>query len=1633
MDRKRNDKPNVASGGKATNHAKAKPKERVDSESKSKLTPKSILKNWEDDLRTKLGKQFRYASQIILTGRIPSVRPPEQLNAALMRQTAIDEETQRQVEAGVAADAVVINFPASTYDQVIDAYHHGDHELYQLVHGLGNADSARLNTFFNTIFQEDLKLYRQEIRDLKNELPLIYNSILDEIGKESKDRLKTHRSVDWNALETEQNPAELIKAIRVAHTLEPTGSKSINQLNARRSYERLVMSENESPEAFKVRFQNAMDIRYQLGLDEISEEEQAQDFLSKLFKPIYGELLHEIERDDITGKKNYPVSLAEAYDIVVSYRPKHRPQRTSSTVFSVSDESGSTGSRTKNRNKNLGPGSGSGLKNGDECTGSSDKHEVRSKNRAVSGRDSAPGKTVNKIKCYICKGPHKVDHCPNRKAVEEFLKSREEDDNDVANWVEGNINCVICNELSNELQNVYSTQDDNRSDDGHLQEWSNVTIVYLDNCADTSVFNNPNLVTDFKPIRHSIGGVDASQPGMLCEGIGKFLSAFPVNIARNARQNLWSEGTVVKMPGWSIWTDNKNYDKTVLSPNGEKYLFKLVGRRWCRDFANDLLINWVASVETVLENELMYNKKEVERAKLAKILTRRMGYPSAYKLINMIERGVLNNCPVTAKDVIRALKIYGIDIFYLKGKETHRSVTFEEAVSVPRLIDKKQVLYFDNMFIVKMCFLISVSKPMGLITVTPLGKHSGTRSAVNLKEAIRQHINVYAKYGFIIAEVHSDSEAGIVAEQEWLANHGIAYVPNPEDVKVGIVENGIKRIKNTARCILHSVPFHLSYILLIWLVCYSVYCINFQISRVGREGLCPRQELTGIRPDVKRDFRVGFCDFAECFQKSAGNSMDQRTVGAIALCPTGSQTGAVKFLSLASGKVITRNQFKILPIPKEYILFMNEWAKLKADVPGDLSTTWGKYLEIDNMDDDEGPEVDGSLPLLLQRYQSPAINVDAPRIPESVIHPDFTEHRESHTGGSVVNSEKLPAASTAVAAAAADVRATERSEPNVDVLADSGVPLLSDDEQQSDEKIMHLSAGVTAAAAGPEKTVNGKITDTLAPNILWIGGHDKNGNNYVFNMTLTKSIQLHGEKAKEAAKSEIMQLHNKPVWRGIEPIKSKLIPKSHIIHGKLFMKDKLNINRVLEKIKGRYVSRGDQVPIELRDYVDSPTVSAEALFIMLAIFAKEDRHIVGYDVPAAYLNAQRDPSSKKIYMRLNKDITNIILENDVSFAKFVDANGTSVVEIIRALYGLSDSSGLWYQEVSKFLKSIGFKENDVIPCVFNKIIDGSQCTIMLYVDDMLIAHVSSKEVKAITDALDAKYGKGTISDGKVIQFLGMKIEKEGNGVIAISMPKHIEELLEDWNIQSTSEYPAGYNLFEVKDDSPLLSEEMASKFHSGVASALYISKRGPRPDILLPINYLATRVQSPAEDDLKKFIKVLKYLNGSKDLVMRLYIGKTNVLYLYVDASYGVHSKGQSHTGSVLKYGLATIQVKSSKQKVVAKSSCESELIGASDEAGQLLHMNEFLEAQGYSEENPVPGVLFQDNQAAIRLEQNGKKSSNRTKHISIRNFWIKDQVRLGKIEVRYLKTTEMIADLLTKPVQGELFYKLRKLLMNEK
>jgi len=72
------------------------------------------------------------------------------------------------------------------------------------------------------------------------------------------------------------------------------------------------------------------------------------------------------------------------------------------------------------------------------------------------------------------------------------------------------------------------------------------------------------------------------------------------------------------------------------------------------------------------------------------------------------------------------------------------------------------------------------------------------------------------------------------------------------------------------------------------------------------------------------------------------------------------------------------------------------------------------------------------------------------------------------------------------------------------------------------------------------------------------------------------------------------------------------------------------------------------------------------------------------------------------------------------------------------------------------------------------------------------------------------------------------------------------------------------------------------------------------------------------------------------------------------------------------------------------------------------------------------PAKIYQDNMSTIALADKGRSTSERTRHINVRYFFTKDKVESGE-----LVTEEMLADLLTKPLQGALFRRLRNQLLN--
>ena len=91
--------------------------------------------------------------------------------------------------------------------------------------------------------------------------------------------------------------------------------------------------------------------------------------------------------------------------------------------------------------------------------------------------------------------------------------------------------------------------------------------------------------------------------------------------------------------------------------------------------------------------------------------------------------------------------------------------------------------------------------------------------------------------------------------------------------------------------------------------------------------------------------------------------------------------------------------------------------------------------------------------------------------------------------------------------------------------------------------------------------------------------------------------------------------------------------------------------------------------------------------------------------------------------------------------------------------------------------------------------------------------------------------------------------------------------------------------------------------------------------------------------------------------------------------------------------------------------------------------MKYFLEAQGYPSEQTI---LYQDNTSAILLENNGRSSSGKsTRHIKIRYYFIKDRIESGDLEIQHCPTDDLIADYMSKPLQGAKFYRFCKAILN--
>ena len=112
----------------------------------------------------------------------------------------------------------------------------------------------------------------------------------------------------------------------------------------------------------------------------------------------------------------------------------------------------------------------------------------------------------------------------------------------------------------------------------------------------------------------------------------------------------------------------------------------------------------------------------------------------------------------------------------------------------------------------------------------------------------------------------------------------------------------------------------------------------------------------------------------------------------------------------------------------------------------------------------------------------------------------------------------------------------------------------------------------------------------------------------------------------------------------------------------------------------------------------------------------------------------------------------------------------------------------------------------------------------------------------------------------------------------------------------------------------------------------------------------------------------------------------------------------------------------------IALSSTEAEIIAASACAVELVHFRGLLSEMGLPQ--PEATELLVDNSGAVELSRD-RKSCHRSRHVDRRYFKVRELGFEGNLHVEHVNTAHKSADILTKPLKAEAFYKHRARLLN--
>jgi hypothetical protein len=455
---------------------------------------------------------------------------------------------------------------------------------------------------------------------------------------------------------------------------------------------------------------------------------------------------------------------------------------------------------------------------------------------------------------------------------------------------------------------------------------------------------------------------------------------------------------------------------------------------------------------------------------------------------------------------------------------------------------------------------------------------------------------------------------------------------------------------------------------------------------------------------------------------------------------------------------------------------------------------------------------------------------------------------------------------------------------------------------------------------------------------------------------------------------------------------------------------------LIDRYKARLVAQDySQKPGE--DFLEtfSPTIRAESLRVLLAIGALEDLEIRQIDVVSAY---PRSKLHATVYLRPIEALQKALGIKD----------SRKVLQLKKSLYGLKQSGREWYIEACRGLRTLGFEPLFSEPSIFRN--TKTSQLIGLYMDDMLVLGKDLQAVQATINAISEIWEIKDLGDVEVI--LGIRVQRDRlTRTLSLDQSTYIQSLVNKYRLQDAKPISVPIN------DRKTLSEGTSGEqfadqalYQSAIGAVGWVA-RGSRFDISYALNQLSQHCSEPTVRHWNALIRVLRYLKGTTNY--RLQFGTQGAygpkLQGFCDADYaGDTDNRASCSGGLWLLNSGVIVWNSTKQRSIALSTGESEYIAAAEAAKTGQWLRGLLTELGYTdylgEHLSVP--IYSDNTACIALAKDPVEHS-RTKHIEVRYHYIRQLVAYGKTTLAYLPTTEMLADILTKPLANIAFQRCIK------